>query len=285
MKINTISPLGHKYLQIIDTIAAKPKRLYFIGKLPETRQPTVAIVGTRKPTSYGREVTYQIAYDLAKRGVIVVSGLALGVDGIAHRAALDAGGTTLAILANGVDIIYPASHKELANNIIKNGGAIISDYEPGTAARDFQFIERNRIVSGLSDAIIITEAAIRSGTMSTAAHALDQGREVFVVPGNITSPLSAGCNKLIKQGATPITCAEDVLEIIAPDLLQGQSLLPLGANALETKIIKLLQSGVRDGDDLQTQSDAEISEFSQTMTLMEINGVIRALGGNQWTLR
>lgn len=285
MKINTISPLDSNYLQIIDTIASKPKRLYFIGKIPDTRRPTVAIVGTRKPTSYGREVTYRLAYDLAKKGIVVVSGLALGVDGIAHRAALDAGGITLAVLANGVDIIYPANHKDLANNIIQNGGAIISEYEPGTGARDFQFIERNRIVSGLSDAIIITEAAIHSGTMSTAAHALDQGREVFVVPGNITSPLSAGCNKLIKQGATPITCAEDVLEIIAPDLLQAQSLLPLGANALETKIIKLLQSGIRDGDDLQTQSDAEICEFSQTMTIMEINGVIRALGGNQWTLK
>lgn len=285
MKINTISPLDDKYLQIIDTIAIKPKRLYFIGKIPETRRPTVAIVGTRKPTSYGREVTYQLAYDLARKGIIIISGLALGVDSIAHRATLDAGGTTLAVLANGVDIIYPASHKELANSIIQNGGAIISEYEPGTTARDFQFIERNRIVSGLSDAIIITEAAIRSGTMSTAAHALDQGREVFVVPGNITSPLSAGCNKLIKQGAIPITCIEDVLEVIAPGLLHSQNILPLGANALETKIISLIQSGVRDGNDLQIQTGAEISEFSQTITLMEINGVIRALGGNKWTLR
>ena len=285
MKINTISPQDNKFTQIINTIADKPKKLYFTGKLPEHRRVSVAIVGTRKPTSYGREVTHKIAYDLAKKGVIIISGLALGVDGIAHQAALEAGGTTMAVLANGVDIIYPASHINLAKNILLSGGAIISEYEPGTEARDYQFIQRNRIVSGLSDAIIITEAAIRSGTMSTAAYALEQGREVFVVPGNITSPLSAGCNKLIKQGANPITCAEDVLEIIAPDMLKSQNILPLGANALETQIICLLQSGIRDGDELQAQSGADISEFSQTITMMEISGILRALGGNQWTLR
>jgi len=285
MKINTISPLNSKYLQIIGTIAKCPKKLYFIGKIPEERILTVAIVGTRKPTAYGREVTHKLAYDLASRGVIIVSGLALGVDSISHRAALEAGGTTLAILANGVDIIYPASHKGLARDIVNGGGAIISEYEPGTEARSYQFLERNRIVSGLSDAVIITEAAIRSGTLSTAMHALEQGREVFVVPGNITSPLSAGCNKLIKQGAHPITCVEDILEVIAPNMLRSQTLLPLGSTPLESKIISLLQSGVRDGDELQTLSQVDASEFAQTITMMEISGIIRGLGGNQWTLR
>lgn len=285
MKINRISPQGNNYLQIITSIAKAPEKLYFIGKLPEDRIPTVAIVGTRKPTPYGREVTEKITTDLARRGVIIVSGLALGIDGIAHRACLDVGGKTIAVLANGVDIIYPASHKSLAQDIIKNGGAIISEYLPGTQARMYHFLARNRIISGLSDAIIITEAAIRSGTMSTATYALEQGKEVFVVPGNITSPLSAGCNNLIKQGAHPITCGDDVLEIIAPTLLQPQSLLPFGTNQTESIIINLLQSGVRDGDELQKKSKIEISKFSQTLTLMEISGTIRALGGNQWTLR
>lgn len=285
MKINTISPQDYKYLQIIDTIAIKPKKLYFVGKIPSERQPTVAIVGTRRPTAYGKEVTYQFAHDLASYGIVIVSGLALGVDAIAHRGALDAGGTTIAVLANGVDRIYPATNYDLGQSIIKSGGAIISEYEPGVDARDFQFLERNRIVSGLSDAVIVTEAAIRSGTMSTVAHALEQGREVFVVPGNITSPLSAGCNNLIKQGAHPITCANDVIEIIAPDLLRAQTLLPLGSTPLESKIINLLQSGIRDGDELQDLSEVAASEFSQTITMMEISGTIRALGGNQWTLR
>ena len=285
MKINKISPHSHKYLQIIDTIAKCPETLYFIGKLPEKRRPTVAIVGSRKPTTYGREVTYQLAFDLAKQGVIIVSGLALGVDGIAHRATLDAGGTTLAVLANSVDSIYPSTHINLSKDIIKSGGAMISEYEPITEARDFQFLERNRIVSGLSDAVIVTEAASRSGTLSTVMHALEQGREVFVVPGNITSPMSAGCNNLIKQGAHPITCAQDVLEIIAPDLLQPQTSLALGSNPQESKIISLLQSGIRDGDELQLLSELDASEFSMTLTTMEISGIIRALGGNQWTLR
>ena len=123
-KINRISPQSNKFLQIIDTIAKTPKKLYFIGKLPAKRQPTVAIVGSRKPTSYGKEVTYQLAYDLAKRGIIVVSGLALGVDGIAHRATLNAGGITLAVLANGVDIIYPATHHSLAKDILASNGEL-----------------------------------------------------------------------------------------------------------------------------------------------------------------
>ena len=274
MKINRISPQSNKFLQIIVSIAKTPEKLYFIGKLPDKRIPTVAIVGSRKPTAYGKEVTYQLAYDLARHGVIIVSGLALGIDSIAHRAALDAGGITLAVLANGVDIIYPATHKSLAKDILAQNGAIISEYEPGVHAREFQFLERNRIVSGLSDAIIVTEAAARSGTLSTVMHALEQGREVFVVPGNITSPLSAGCNNLIKQGAHPITCAQDVLEIIAPESLRPQTLLPLGSTPLESKIISLLQSGIRDGDELQTQSNVKASDFSGTITMMEISGTI-----------
>lgn len=285
MKINTISPQDQNFTQIIGDIVNRPKRLYFTGKLPETRKPTVAIVGSRRPTSYGKEVTFKLAYDLAKRGLIIISGLAIGVDTIAHKAALDAGGTTIAVLAGGVDTIYPATNRGLAQEILDNNGAIVSEYEPGTLARDFQFLDRNRIVSGLSDAVIVTEAATRSGTLATVAHALDQNREVFVVPGNITSPLSAGCNNLIKQGAYPITGSDDVLEIIAPDLLKTQSILPLGLTPLESEIIHLLQSGVRDGDELQEKTAVNINEFSQALTMMEINGTIRALGGNQWTLK
>jgi DNA processing protein len=216
---------------------------------------------------------------------VIISGLALGVDGIAHQAAMDAGGRTIAVLANGIGEIYPKSHKHLGESIIAHGGAIISEYEPGIEARDFQFLARNRIVSGLSDAIIVTEAASRSGTLATVNHALDQGREVFAVPGNITSPLSNGCNTMLKQGAHPVTRAEDILEIIASDLLSGQSILALGSTALETKIINLIQSGMRDGDQLQQESGADISEFSQALTMLEINETVRALGGNQWTLR
>lgn len=256
-----------------------------MGTLPETRMPTVAIVGTRKPTHYGKEVTQRLAGDLAKRGVVIVSGLALGIDGIAHRSALEVGGVTLAVLGNGLPDIYPASHKSLAKDILAQNGAIISEYEPGASARPYHFLERNRLVSGLADAVIITEAAARSGTLNTAAHALEQGKEVFVVPGNITSPLSAGCNALLKQGARVAICAEDIIEVIAPELLTAQTTLPLGANAEETTIITLLQSGVRDGDELLQRSNLDASTFATTLTMLELSDTIRALGANQWTLR
>lgn len=285
MKINQITPRDNNFLQIIDSIVLMPKKLYYIGTLPAERKPTVAIVGTRKPTAYGREVTMQIATDLAKRGVIIVSGMALGIDGIAHRATLEAGGTTIAVQGNGLAKLYPSSHRQLGEDIIQHGGAILSEYEPHVEARGFQFLERNRIVSGLSDAILITEASARSGTLNTAKHALEQGKEVFVVPGNITSPLSAGCNALIKQGATPVTSADDILEVIAPELLRPQTMLALGDNKSQSKIIQLLQYGVRDGDELQTQSGIEPSQFASELTMMEINGIIRNLGANQWTLR
>jgi DNA processing protein len=285
MKINRATPDKHNYLATLTNIAKIPKYVYFIGTLPEDRIPTVAIVGTRKPTSYGKEVAHTLTYDLAKKGVVIVSGLALGIDSIAHKAALEANGTTLAVLANSVDKIYPRTNQDLADKIVTNGGAILSEYEPPTDARDYQFLARNRIVSGLSDAVIVIEAAARSGTLATVAHALEQGKEVFVIPGNITSPLSAGCNALLKQGARVATCAEDILEVIAPELLEAQSILPLGNTPLESTIIQLLQSGIRDGDELQRQSLVTVAEYSQALTMMEINGTVRGLGGNQWTLR
>jgi DNA processing protein len=285
MKINEILPLKHKYLQILSSIDNVPKKLYYIGTPPEERRPTVAIVGTRKPTAYGKEVTEKIAYDLASKGVVIVSGLALGVDGIAHTAALKAKGTTLAVLGNGLDHIYPAAHQNLAEQIVANGGALLSEYSPDTPARSYQFLERNRIVSGIADAIIITEAAARSGTLNTAMHALSQGKEVFVVPGNITSPMSLGCNTLLKQGATPILSADDVLEVIAPELLKPNAQLPLGDNQLESDVIALLAQGVRDGDAIQQQLKISASDLSVALTMLEINGAIHALGANQWTLR
>lgn len=284
MKINRISPDKHEYLQRLSDIALPPKTLYFIGKLPTTLEYSVAIVGTRKPTPYGREVTYKLAYDLSSRGIIIVSGLALGIDTIAHQAALDAKGKTIAILANGLDYTYPAINKKLADNIVSSGGAIISEYSPGVKPRDYQFLQRNRIVSGLSNMLIVTEAAARSGTLSTVAHALDQAREVGAVPGNVTSPMSQGCNQVIKQGAHVILDYIDVLNIINPGHESIQSTLPLGNNSSEQVIIDLLSKGVRDGDELARLSGLEMSEFSTSLTMLEINGTVKALGGNIWML-
>lgn len=285
MKINKISPEDNNFLQILEHIANTPEVLHYVGTLPATRRPTVAIVGSRKPTAYGKEVTTRIARDLAQKGVIIVSGLAHGVDGLAHQAACDAGGTTIAVLGNGLPDIYPSSHQKLAEAIIKQGGALLSEYDEHMPALPHQFLERNRLVSGLADAVIITEAAAKSGTMSTAAHALEQGKEIFVVPGNITSPMSTGCNLLLRQGATPLLDAMNVLEVIAPELLDPQTSLALGSTPEETIIIGLLKSGIRDGDELQRASELSPSQFGSSLTMLELSGTVRSLGANQWTLR
>lgn len=285
MKINDISPQDNKYTQIITSIAVVPKRLYYLGNLPSERLPSVAIVGTRKPSRYGTEVTHHFASELAKKGIVIISGMALGVDAIAHRAALDAHGTTIAVQANGLAKLTPSSNRQLGEDIIASGGAIISEYEPNTPPMQYRFLARNRIVSGLADALLITEAAAKSGTLSTATFALEQGKDVFVIPGNITSPLSGGCNLLLKQGAMAVTRPEDIIERVAPSQLKAQIQLPLGDNPLQTAIITHLQAGVRDGDELQRLTSSDASSFATELTLMEIDGTIRSLGANQWTLR
>lgn len=282
--INKMSPDESKYLQMLGSIENKPKALYYIGKLPSERRQTVSIVGSRKPTVYGKEVAYKLAYELASKGIIIVSGLAIGIDAIAHQAALDAGGTTLAVLGGGLTYIHPTSNQQLAKDILAQNGALISEYEPAMPPMAHQFIERNRIVSGLCDVLVVVEAALRSGTLSTANFALQQGKDVAAIPGNITSPMSAGCNKLIKQGATPVTETADILELLGLTDNATQTNLPLADNEQEATILNLLQSGLRDGDDMQKQSQLDAALFAQTLSMLEITGKIKALGANQWTL-
>lgn len=285
MNINSTPPDKHKFLQVLARIDKPVKTVFYSGDLPNARVPAVAIIGTRKPTAYGKDITYKLASELAQKGIVIVSGLALGVDGIAHSAACDAGGITLAVLPSGLPHIYPSSHRSLAERILETGGALISEYEEtATNAYQSNFLERNRIVSGLADAILITEAAARSGTLNTAAHALTQGKEIFVVPGNITSPMSAGCNALIKQGAHLVTDANDIIKYIAPELLEQQTQLNLGSNPAESAIITELQAGLRDGDEIQRKTGLSPTEFSTSLTMLEVQGIIRALGANQWTL-
>lgn len=285
MKINSISPQKHKYLQIIHDIDDSIKLLYFRGTLPEKPVKTVAIVGTRKPTAYGRQVAHRLSSDLAARGVVIVSGLALGIDGIAHQGALEANGTTLAVLAGGLDEIYPTRHHALAEQIIEQGGALISEYPVGMPPLPHQFLQRNRIVSGLSDVVIIVEAASRSGTLATARWALNQGKTVMAVPGNITSPTSAGCNQLIKSGALPATSTDDVLQelgLFSEGKVKHRK--AIASSPEEKAILDLLQKGMRDGDELQQNSGLSAAAFSQALTMLEITGKVRALGANQWAI-
>lgn len=281
MNINTISPDESKFLKRLRDIDKPPKSLRYIGTLPESYPLVVAIVGTRRPTAYGRTVTEQITTALARQGVVIVSGMALGVDAIAHKTAIESGGHTVAVVPSGLDDPYPKTNQQLARQILTNHDALISEYEEGYRPRLYDFLRRNRIVSGLADAVIVTEANIRSGTLSTVAHALDQGKAVYAVPGPITSPLSAGCNSLIAQGATPITSVEALVEQLG---LGDTRKKVHGDTPEESVLLELLQSGINDGEALQEATGLPVAQISQTLTMLEIKGVVTALGGNKWRL-
>ena len=262
-----------------------PKELYYRGANPNDllSRPVVAIVGSRKMSPYGRAVTEMLTNDLVRAGVVVISGLALGVDSAAHRAVVDAGGTTIAVLAGGLDIIYPNSHAGLAESIVQTGGTLLSEYPTGMPALKHTFIGRNRIIAALSDAVLIPEAAINSGSLHTAAFALDMGLPVLAVPGPITSQLSSGTNQLIKTGAMPVTNADDIFHALNLEKsVVQQSLLP--ANDQETSILEALKDGASDGMTLLTASGLRGTLFTQTLTMLEINGRIRSLGGDMWAL-
>lgn len=199
------------YPPLLKHITTPPTVLFVRGSTSAFHQNSVAIVGTRHPSSYGHDVTQRLASDLGQRHLCIVSGLALGIDTIAHHSALDVNGSTIAVLPSGVDLIYPSSNRPLAERILSHPhSALVSEFYPGTRASAPLFPARNRLISGLAQATIVTEAGERSGAMITVKAALDQGREVMAVPGSIFAPKSAGCLALIHQGATPIRHADDV---------------------------------------------------------------------------
>ena len=281
--IYTIQSKSEDFPDTLRHIPQPPSRIYVRGSLTKAlKRPCVAIVGSRRITAYGRAVTAQLAEALARAGVTIISGLAIGVDAVAHRAALEAGGITAAVLAGGLDAIHPSSNARLAEQIINQGGALISEYPIGIPSYPGHFVARNRLVSGLSAAVLITEAASKSGTLHTANFALEQGREVFAVPGNITSPQSAGTNQLIRTGATPLTSSDDILQALG--LEKSKKQIAKGATPQEQCLIDLLGSGIQDGGLLLEKSHLPIAQFNQTLTMLEITGIIRSLGANQWTL-
>ena len=286
-KINRKSIAISGFTSILKNHEGMPSELYIAGKLPEARIPAVAIVGSRKPTSYGKQVTYDIAQGLAARGVAIISGLAYGIDAIAHEAALDAGGYTAAVFAQGLHKIYPSAHTTLAERIIRQGGALISEKEQGYEARGYDFLARNRIVSGLADAVLVTEATERSGTLSTIGHALEQNKEIFAVPGPITSLLSVGPNKLLQQGAHVALSADDILDVITPGwnsvkadkgsrgtAATAQSRLPLPDTPQEAALLDCIDRGIHDEDKLIEVTGLSASDVMRTLTMMELKDIV-----------
>lgn len=284
MKIKTLTLTGTEYPSQLATIDEPPKQLYCLGDIASLLDlPRLAVVGSRKVSPYGRAVTTQLARTAAEQGIVIVSGLALGVDALAHQAALDGGGKTIAVLPCGLDRIYPATNRQLAENILKQGGAIITEYPFETEPYKTNFLVRNRIISGISDGVLVTEAAIRSGSLNTANHALNQGRTVMAVPGPITNLLSGGTNNLIKAGATPITELSDILEALNLSSTATKQ-APLAANPEEAAILNLITSGITEGGELLATSKLSAVIFNQTLTMLEITGKIRPLGAGHWAL-
>jgi DNA processing protein len=257
-----------------------PPVLYIRGEYLPDDLFAVAIVGTRRVTAYGRQITEEISSFLAANGITVISGLARGVDAIAHQSTLKAGGRTIAVLGSGVDKIYPPEHRGLAGQMMERG-AIISDYALGTPPDASNFPPRNRIISGLSLAVVVIEAGETSGALITAEFAAEQGREVFAVPGSILAPQSKGTNKLIQRGALPLLSMDDLMQAL--DLTRvgeqraARKVIP--ADETEARLMNVLGSEPLHIDEIRNQAELPIEKVSATLALMELKGMVRQVGG------
>ena len=225
------------YPKQLRDVKAAPPVLFVAGNPELLNEPQLAMVGSRTPTHYGKDNAQAFAQYLAKHGITVTSGLALGIDAVSHQGALDAGGHTIAVIATGLDIMYPAKNRSLAEHIVEQG-VIVSEFPIGVKPQAQNFPRRNRIISGLSLGTLVVEAALQSGSLVTAQHALEQGREVFAIPGSIHSPLAHGCHRLIRQGAKLVETAADILEELAPQL---QSYLGINFDQTETQATKTIK--------------------------------------------
>jgi DNA processing protein len=262
---------------LLAAIHDPPPQLYLrgAGDVSLLELPSVAIVGARACSSYGRSVARSLARELAAAGLAVVSGMARGIDGEAHRGALDGGGGTVAVLGCGVDRDYPAAHAELARRICEKG-LVVSEYEPGVEPAPWRFPARNRIIAGLCRATLVIEARERSGALITADFALEEGRDVLAVPGEITSSLSAGTNALLRLGATPVTCAADVLEGFGMELVKTEA-ASLGNVA--DALLHQLGKGALTADELVRASGVEAAQSVATLIELELAGRVTVEDG------
>lgn len=267
------------YPESLRSVDNAPPVLYIRGRIVSQDEWAIAVVGTRHASSYGREVARVLGAELAQAGVTVVSGLALGVDTVAHRAALDAGGRTIAVLGSGVDQIYPPQNRGLAQAIIGQG-AVVSEYALGARPDASNFPPRNRIISGLSRGVIIVEAGERSGALITARFAAEQGRELFAVPGSILSPGSVGCNTLIQQGAAPLLSVDDVLEQLNMSRIveHRDARQSVPADPAEAALLAHLSHEPTHIDDLVRMTAMAPGQVSSLLALMELKGLVRQVG-------
>lgn len=277
--IETIIRDDQNYPSALKTISNPPPVLYIKGTILEQDARSVAVVGTRKVTAYGKSVVHELGEILAHNGITIISGLARGVDSEAHQAILNHDGRTIAVLGSGIDIIYPPENRSLAEQIIANG-ALISDYAPGTQPEGINFPPRNRIIAGLSLATIVVEAGLRSGALITAEFAADQGKDVFAVPGSIYAPQSKGTNKLIFDGAHPLIRFDSIFEILDLDNVQYPKKIQneLPTDETELLILKILQKEALHIDDIQALSGFPIERVSAALSFLELKGYVQKTG-------
>ena len=276
--IEILRPGMHEYPASLSEINNSPKQLYYMGDISILKKRCAAVVGSRNTNQYGRTTAVAIAGKLAEKDVAVISGMARGIDTCAHRGALDAGGSTVAVLGCGVDICYPEENSSLKKEL-EERGLILSEYPPGTMPMPYHFPQRNRIISGLSEVTVVVQARNSSGALITAELAAEQGREVCAVPGNIDSQYNLGNNKLIKDGARPITCPADVLEAMRLDVLDDETVRRL-LSATEQLIFSMLsEGGEMTVDELCRRLEKPPSYVNSIVTVMELKGAVyTALG-------
>jgi DNA processing protein len=282
--VNSLKLNDPCYPEVLKHISGPPKELFWTGENPQNwiGIPKVAIVGSRKVSPYGKEVTNRLATELSQAGIAIISGLAFGVDAVAHEATIKAGGLAIAVLPTSLDNIQPVSNQQLARKILETGGTLITEYSNSSFVSKVNFIARNRIVSGLCDVLLITEAAVNSGSLHTARFALEQGKTVMAVPGNITSPTSEGCNNLIKSGAIPVTCVEDIFFALKINPAKQRKSRVFRGTPEEEKILALIKDGEQVQEELALATKMDGAQIGGVLTMLEINGHIRSLGAGNW---
>ncbi len=281
IKIVTIEEL--QYPKLLHKIYTPPYLLFYRGELPSQNNLNLAFVGSRKYTQYGKYSVNHIISGLKGLDINIISGLALGIDTISHQLAIETGLKTIAVLGSGIDdfSIYPQSNRVLVNNIIENGGAIISEFPPRTRALRHHFPQRNRIVAGMSLGTVVIEAEKKSGALITSKYALDENRDVFALPGQINSQTSIGTNNLIKSGAIPITSADDIIELYN---LEKQEIVKkdVNLNKIEKLIFSYLSHEPLHVNEISKITNIAIHELNSNLTIMEIKGIIKNIGGMQY---
>ncbi len=284
-KVNVVTWREASYPSRLKEIADRPPLLYFRGTLLPKDEWAIAVVGPRHSSVYGRQVTEEIASDLARNKITIVSGLARGIDAVAHRTALEAGGRTIAVFGCGVDMVYPSEHMNLARQIMEHG-AVVSEFPLGTRPRAEHFPQRNRIMSGMSLGVLVVEAGERSGALLTANYAVEQNREVFAIPGSIFSPLSIGANRLIQEGAKLVHHCADILEELNLTMSAQQQVLkePIPTTDIESQLLSCLSKEVSHIDEICHRSGLPIATVSSTLTVLEFKGLAKQVGAMNYVL-